>query len=74
MNPEIADKSQHIPTIVKNTFQPIPLSKTKIKVYKAIRLIIIAPPYKHKFSVHNFFLSIIDLHKLVFIGSFSYYC
>ncbi len=38
INPEIADISQPKPIIINAIFHPIPLSKTKINVYRANKL------------------------------------
>ena len=48
IKPEIADISHPKPIIIKAICQPIPLSNTKIKVYKANKLIGIAIPYNTK--------------------------
>ena len=48
MKPEIADISQPKPIIVNAIFHPMPLSKTKINVYKANKLTGIAIPYNTK--------------------------
>lgn len=45
---EIADISQPKPIIINAIFHPIPLSKTKINVYRANKLTGIAIPYNTK--------------------------
>ena len=44
-NPETDDKSQPVPITISAIFHPIPLSKTKMKAYKAKILIIMAILY-----------------------------
>ena len=58
INPEIADISQPKPIIINAIFHPIPLSKTKINVYRANKLTGIAIPYNTKCNFLFFSLSI----------------
>ena len=58
INPEIADISQPKPIIINAIFHPIPLSKTKINVYRANKLTGIAIPYNTKWNFLFFSLSI----------------
>src|SRR5699024_2509912 len=55
---EIADISQPKPIIINAIFHPIPLSKTKINVYRANKLTGIAIPYDTKCNFLFFSLSI----------------
>ena len=70
INPEIADISQPKPIIINAIFHPIPLSKTKINVYRANKLTGIAIPYNTKcnflFFLYPFILTLLHWQILVY--------
>ena len=81
IKPEIADMSQPNPITIKAIFHPIPLSNTKINVYKANTLMGIAIPFNTKlrflypfiFAALNLNFYIKSIYLLIFLHIFYQY-